>query len=317
MTKLVHVAVGVIVNADGKILIAKRSLNAHQGGLWEFPGGKVDAGETTAQALLRELREELAITVLASRPLIQIRHHYPDKSVLLDVYKVTQFTATPIGNEGQPIRWVEAKELKRFEFPAGNLPIIRAINLPDKYAITGAYGDDVEFAARLSNVLARGIQMVQLRIADFCINTHQHLLDNALELVDQSGAHLIVNCSLAEFKRITQLRPNNNVGLHLNRHHAAVISERPVGHDVLFGVSCHGVEEIAQAHKIGADYLLLSPVLPTASHPTAESLGWEAFSALTAQANIPVYALGGVCDEYVAIAQSCGAQGIAGIGAWW
>src|SRR5690606_7572608 len=103
-SKLIHVAVGVIVNADGKILIAKRPQTAHQGGLWEFPGGKVDAGETIEQALVRELREELAITVKDSRPLIQIRHHYPDKSVLLDVHKITRFEGNPIGNEGQPVQ---------------------------------------------------------------------------------------------------------------------------------------------------------------------------------------------------------------------
>lgn len=87
MTKLLHVAVGVIVGSDGKILIAKRPQTTHQGGLWEFPGGKVDTGESVQQALARELKEELAIDVITSEPLIQIRHHYPDKSVLLDVYK--------------------------------------------------------------------------------------------------------------------------------------------------------------------------------------------------------------------------------------
>ena len=317
MAKLVHVAVGVIVNADGNILIAKRPLSAHQGGLWEFPGGKVDAGETIEQALVRELREELAIDVLTSQPLIQIRHHYPDKSVLLDVHKITQFTGVPVGNEGQPIQWVDAKELNGFEFPAANRPIISAINLPEKYVVTGAYLDDVDFIARLSRVLATGLDLVQLRVADFSSDTHQSLLDSVLKTVKQANANLVINCSLAEFSRATQSRLDTNFGIHLNRHHAAVINERPVGQDVLFGVSCHNAEEITHAQKIGADYLLLSPVLQTASHPSAKLLGWESFSALVELANIPVYALGGVGEEHIKTAQSCGAQGVAGISAWW
>lgn len=317
MTKLVHVAVGVIVNADGKILIAKRRLNAHQGGLWEFPGGKVDAGETIEQALVRELREELAIEVLASQPLIQIRHHYPDKSVLLDVHKITQFVGNPVGNEGQPVQWVDANELQDFEFPAANRPIISAINLPEKYVITGPYLDDVDFIARLNCVLAAGLRIVQLRLTDFSADIHQTLLDAVLETINQSNAKLVINCSLAEFNRVTQSCPTTNFGLHFNRHHAKAINERPVGREVLFGASCHNAEEIMHAQKIGADYVLLSPVLPTASHPSAASLGWELFSALVELANVPVYALGGVSEVHIETAQSRGAQGVAGISAWW
>lgn len=317
MTKLVHVAVGVIVNADGKILIAKRPLSAHQGGLWEFPGGKVDAGERIEQALVRELREELAIDVLSSQPLIQIRHHYPDKSVLLDVHKITQFLGTPIGNEGQPIQWVDAKDLNNFEFPAANRPIISAINLPEKYVVTGNYFDDLDFIARLNRALAAGLRIVQLRVADFSADTHKSLLDEAINAVNQSNAHAVINCSIAEFNRLTQFFPDESLGLHLNRHHAAVINARPVGPHVLFGVSCHNVDEIVHAQNLGADYLFLSPVLLTASHPSAKLLGWESFSALVELANIPVYALGGVGEEHVTIAQSYGAQGVAGISAWW
>lgn len=317
MTKLVHVAVGVIVNTDGKILIAKRPLSAHQGGLWEFPGGKVDAGERIEQALVRELREELAIDVLASQPLIQIRHHYPDKSVLLDVYKITQFLGTPIGNEGQPIQWVDAKELSNFAFPAANRPIISAINLPEKYVVTGDYLDDLDFIARLNRALAAGLRIVQLRIADFSADTHECLLDEAIQAANQFNAHAVINCSLVEFNRLIQSVPDENLGLHLNRHHAAAINARPVRQDVLFGVSCHNAEEIAHAQNIGADYLLISPILPTASHPSAKLLGWESFSALVELANIPVYALGGVSEEHLKTAQSCGAQGVAGISAWW
>lgn len=315
--KLVHVAVGVIVNADGKVLIAKRAQTAHQGGLWEFPGGKVDAGETVGQALVRELREELAINVEISQPLIQIRHHYPDKSVLLDVHKVVRFTGEPIGNEGQPVQWVAAEDLTDFEFPAANKPIISAINLPEKYLITGEFTGSADFISRLKLALSLNVQLVQLRVEKFSIATHQYLLEGAITLIENAGARAIVNCSAGDFLQAKAMYPKNYIGLQLNRHQARGLNERPVDEGVLFGVSCHNADEILHAQKIGADYLLLSPVLPTSSHPDAESLGWDQFSTLVELANIPVYALGGLREEHISLAQSYGAQGVAGISAWW
>lgn len=317
MTKLVHVAVGVIVNNDGKILIAKRPLSAHQGGLWEFPGGKVESGENIQQALTRELREELAIDVLASEPLIQIRHHYFDKSVLLDVHKIIQFTGEPRGNEGQPIQWVDAQALKDFEFPAANRPIIAAITLASTYLITGNFTHQIDFNSRLQQALNNGVRLVQLRVADFCLDAHESLLTTAITAVAAVNAQLLINCSPAEFIRTVQAYPNIKLGLHLNRHHAAQLTVRPVDDNVLFGVSCHDADEIVHAQKIGADYLLLSPVLMTSSHLSATSLGWDQFATLIELANVPVYALGGVGEQHLSLAQACGAQGVAGISAWW
>ncbi len=124
---VVHVAVGVILDDQGRVLLARRPVQVHQGGLWEFPGGKVDAGESVAEALARELTEELAIQVEATQPLLEIRHDYPDKSVLLDVWLVTAFEGDPRGNEGQPIEWAEVKQLADYEFPAANQAIVSAL----------------------------------------------------------------------------------------------------------------------------------------------------------------------------------------------
>lgn len=315
--KLIHVAVGVIVNADGKILIAKRPLSAHQGGLWEFPGGKVDAEETVENALRRELYEELAIHVGSSSPLIQIRHHYPDKSVLLDVYKITQFSGEPVGNEGQPVQWVAADNLKYFEFPAANQPIISAINLPQKYLITGSYSNHADFVSRLTLALSHHIRLVQLRIENFSMLLHGEYIESAINLIARENAQLVLNCSVDEFHNVKEMYPGKNIGLHLNRHQARLLNNRPVDKQILFGVSCHDADEILHAQKIGSDYLSLSPVLPTLSHVDVQPMGWQRFASLAELANIPVYALGGVNDEHIAIAQSNGAQGVAGISAWW
>jgi 8-oxo-dGTP diphosphatase len=123
----VHVAVAVISNGHGEILIAKRPEHVHQGGLWEFPGGKVEAGESLESALARELKEELDIELVACEPLLEVHYDYPDKSVLLDVWRVTAFSGQAWGREQQPIRWVAANSLACYAFPQANQPIVEAL----------------------------------------------------------------------------------------------------------------------------------------------------------------------------------------------
>jgi 8-oxo-dGTP diphosphatase len=126
-TQTVHVAVGVILDGQRRILIALRPEQIHQGGLWEFPGGKVEADETVQQALVRELSEELGIEATHFRSLLDIRHDYGDKVVLLDVWWVDQFCGEPEGREGQPIRWVLPEDLSNYPFPEANRAIVDAV----------------------------------------------------------------------------------------------------------------------------------------------------------------------------------------------
>ncbi|MBN7795388.1 8-oxo-dGTP diphosphatase MutT [Parahaliea mediterranea] len=123
----VHVAVGVIVAADGRILLSRRAEGAHQGGLWEFPGGKVEPGEAVRDALERELLEELGIRVSEAEPLLEIRHDYGDKRVLLDVHVVRDFSGTAQSLEDQPLLWVAVEELRDYAFPAANVPIVESV----------------------------------------------------------------------------------------------------------------------------------------------------------------------------------------------
>jgi len=123
----VHVAVGVVLNNKGRVLISKRHSDSHQGGLWEFPGGKVEAGESVYAALQRELLEELDIHIGEAQEMLQIQHDYADKQVLLDVWRVSAFTGIARGREGQPLRWIATGDLLDYDFPAANGPIIAAI----------------------------------------------------------------------------------------------------------------------------------------------------------------------------------------------
>ena len=123
----VHVAVGVILDATDRILITRRHDDAHQGGLWEFPGGKVEPEESVERALVRELREELGIEAGDMASLVVVQHDYGDKSVLLDVHTVRNFSGDARGLEGQPLQWVTVDELHEYDFPEANLPIAEAI----------------------------------------------------------------------------------------------------------------------------------------------------------------------------------------------
>lgn len=135
-SRLIHVAVGILNNAAGAILIARRPNHVHQGGLWEFPGGKVETAETVEAALRRELHEEIGIIVETAEPLLHVRHAYPDKTVLLDVWRVTAWRGEPQGREGQPLAWTLPERLTNFAFPAADAPIIarlrQATDQPDQ-----------------------------------------------------------------------------------------------------------------------------------------------------------------------------------------
>ena len=125
--KRIQVAVGVIINADNQILIAKRHAHLHQGGKWEFPGGKIELGETTEQALIRELREEVDLQVSSTTPFMQQSFDYPDKQVFLDIHLVTDFSGDAKGIEGQEIKWVSKADIRDYQFPDANAAILDKI----------------------------------------------------------------------------------------------------------------------------------------------------------------------------------------------
>jgi 8-oxo-dGTP diphosphatase len=310
MSKLIHVAAAVIRDRRGHILIARRPDDKHQGGLWEFPGGKVEPGEPVADALARELHEELGIRVTSAAPLIRIPHHYPDKSVLLDVWEVDAFEGDAHGAEGQPIRWVAPEALDDYAFPAANAPIVTAARLPQRLLITGAAGAPVEYVERLSKALDLGIKQVMLRAKQLDESAFANLYRQLLPLCRASGAMLGVNTSVAQANALSAEH------LHLTSERLQRLSDRNEFGGRWLSASCHNAEQMRQAEAKGVDFITLSPVLPTASHPGESALGWEAFAELTVECTLPVYALGGLGEADLSRAREQGAQGIAAISAW-
>ena len=310
--EIFHVAVAAIVDDARRVLLARRPDHAHQGGLWEFPGGKRESGESIEVALEREILEELGIRIGARRPLIRILHHYEDRSVLLDVWRVDSFEGEPHGRESQPIEWVPIDELDDREFPAANLPIIRALQLPSAYLITPEPGDDhATFLAQLQRRLDDGIRLVQFRAKGLDDAAYRTLAAQVIAQCQRSGARVLLN---ADIELAVQLGAD---GVQLSSQRLQQAGERTLPGKLLLGASCHTAEELAHAHNIGADFALLSPVKPTASHPDAPALGWKTFAEQVMNCAMPVYALGGMTPADLDDAIAQGAQGIAAIRALW
>jgi len=317
MSNIVHVAVAVIVNEDDEACISLRHKGAHQGGLWEFPGGKIEPDETVEQALIREIAEELDLAIKNSRPLITIIHHYSDKAVCLHVRKALVYKGQAIGAEGQPVKWVPVSQLSTYDFPEANIPIIKAIQLPEKYLITGSFIDHQDFIAKLDTSIKHGIRLVQLRLKRGSMqNTAgvQALLEDVSRLCKQSKVKLMLNLS-TDYLEAADLSRIEFEGFHVDSRTLMALSQRKAGR--LFSASCHNEDELLQAEALRADFVVLSPVQITASHPEARALGWQQFTALTEKCSLPVFALGGLSGNDIEKAWSCGAQGVAAISSFW
>ena len=307
----VHVAVGVIKNKQNQFLISKRLNHLHQGGLWEFPGGKVEKNESVYDALCRELDEELAIQVVKAEPLIKITHTYSDKSVLLDVWLVEEFTGSATSQQQQPIKWVLSKDLSQYEFPAANQGIISSLSLPPYYAITGDFKDKEDFHERLQHCLQSGITLIQLRVKNSTEEELDELLKLSIPLCKKFKAKLLVNTTVNIIKKY------NIDGIHLDSKNLLSCHRRPISKDKLLAASVHNVDELNQAMKIEVDFIVISPVLDTTSHPGANTLGWRELENLISVSSIPVFALGGMKRDLLSKAKQAGAQGIAAISEFW
>jgi len=123
----IDVAAGVLTDEHGRVLIAQRPPGAHQAGWWEFPGGKIDAGESPYEGLVRELREELGIEVRAADAFITYTHEYPERSVTLHVFRVAAWSGRPAPVEGQALRWERVSALMSAGVLPADLPIVSAL----------------------------------------------------------------------------------------------------------------------------------------------------------------------------------------------
>ena len=305
-----EVVAGILTRSDGKVFLASRPEGRAYAGYWEFPGGKVEAGETLQAALARELHEELGIVVTAMQRWITRVFAYPHATVRLNFFRVTAWQGEPHPHEGQTFSWQAPDAVDVTPLLPANFAVLRALSLPPIYAIShaSALGTEV-FLARLENALQRGLKLIQVRDKELDEASRLQLARAVAERARPYAARVLVNGS-AELARAAGAD-----GVHLDAAALAQLSQRP---DVDWvGASCHSETELARAAELGADFALLSPVLPTLTHPGAATLGWETFSAWAAGSPIPIYALGGLTAADVELARNHGAHGVALLRAAW
>jgi len=315
----IEVVAAVIRRPDGAVLLSLRHPDQHQGGLWEFPGGKRGRDEVPLTALARELEEELGLRLDPAqvRPLVQLTHHYPDKSVRLTVWEVFAWTGEPAGREGQEIAWVAPHKLASLAFPAANYRILAAATLPRVCLVTPEPdpANGAAFLAGLETSLRGGIRLIQLRVKAHAPSEVLPLARQVVTLCHLHGARVLLNVG-ADPSGALRAELDAD-GVHLPSSLLHRYRERPLAREYLLSAACHSVEDILQASRLGADLGLLGSVLPTQSHPGEPGLGWEAAAELALHADFPLYALGGQGAHSVEAALSAGFHGVAAISALW
>ncbi|MFC3714899.1 Nudix family hydrolase [Luteimonas soli] len=302
-----------ITDARGRVLLARRTEGRDLAGLWEFPGGKREPGETPEQALVRELREELGIEVRVGAPLIAVAQQYPHKRLRLDVRRVTRWRGTPRGHEGQALAWVPPDKLPGYTMPPADRPVVAALLQPDRYLVTpppATPSDDAAWLDALQRALAGGIRRIQARLPGLDPARRRTLVTAAAAHCASAGAELLVNGD-------TALARDLGLGLHLPSAQLCELAERPVPAGVPLAASCHDETELRHAEAIGCDFAILGPVNATPTHPDAQGIGWPAFEALREHASLPIYAIGGLTPDHILEARHHGAQGIAAIRGLW
>ena len=294
--KIVDVAAAVLLRADGAFLLARRPEGKVYAGWWEFPGGKVEAGEAPSQALARELHEELGVDVRTAVPWITRVFTYEHATVRLHFFRVFAWEGVPHPREGQALTWqLPGTACVEPMLPA-NAPVLAALALPDEYAITS---DDTTLA-QVEARLGSGLRLLRIRGA---------------RMYAPGFVEAVQRAARAKGARVVGPPGAGLDGEHHDSASLRALRARPA--TPLCGASVHTREELEHAMALGLDFAVLGPALPTATHPGAPALGWKTFQRLVEGAGIPVYAIGGLQADTLATAQAAGAHGIAMIrGSW-
>lgn len=339
-SRIVHVIAGVIRDARGRILLARRTEGRDLAGLWEFPGGKVDPGETPEAALVRELDEELGIRAEVGAALINVPQIYPDKRLTLDVRHIRSWRGPARGREGQALAWVPPHKLASYAMPPADRPVVAALQQPALYLVTPDIGGisateetamsstqahcasvdydgscasgpvERRWLEALDRAIAQGICRVQLRSPTADPARWPELAATAAARCAAKDVEVLVNGDVA-------LARSLGIGLHLRADQLASHGSRPVVDGVPLAASCHTVEELRAAESLGCDFAVVGSIKPTASHLGEAGIGWSGFARLREHVSLPLYAIGGLGPDDLADARQHGAQGIAAIRALW
>jgi 8-oxo-dGTP diphosphatase len=302
---VIEVAAAVIQRPDGAFLLAQRPQGKVYAGYWEFPGGKVEPGEPAADALARELHEELGIEVETAYPWVTRVFTYPHATVRLNFFRVTGWRGEPHPKEDQAIAWQQPGRPMASPMLPANAPVLAYLALPVEYAITDAtrWGT-AAMLDKLERRLEQGLKLVQLREPGLSADERRLFSDHAIARARRYGCKVMVKAP----------HPGAD-GIHITASQLMSLNERPRG--MLVAASCHAREELERAMQLELDFAVLGPVKATASHDQTSPIGWNAFGELIRGTTIPVYAIGGLTRADLEQAWRAGAHGLAMIrGAW-
>jgi 8-oxo-dGTP diphosphatase len=290
--------------SDGKVLLAQRLPGTPYPGFWEFPGGKLEPGESAHDALLRELEEELGIVVTRAAPWLTQRYDYPHAHVELEFFRVFEWRGEPHGRDGQAIAWQQPAAIAVTPLLPANASVLRALVLPAVYAISMAEDlGEPEFLARARAALETGLKLIQLREKSFAPGRLRALTEKLLAISARYGARVLLNGDADTAREL------GCAGVHWSAARLLAARSRP--DDMLCAASTHDAAELEQAATLGVDWVVLGPVRQTPTHPDARPLGWQRFAELAAGSPMPVYALGGLSAEDLDVAVAHGAHGVA------
>lgn len=310
MTLPVDVAVAVLVRRDGRVLLAQRPVGKVYSGYWEFPGGKVEPGESARDALIREIIEELGVEITHADPWITQVFTYPHATVRLHFFRATSWVGEPHAREHQNLDWQHPGSIAVSPLLPANGPVLKGLLLPDEYAITFAsMMGRTAFMQALERRLSEGLRFIQIREPGLAREELGAFAQEVMAKAHAAGAIVLINSDIAMAHML------GADGVHLNSRQLMNSINRPDVH--WCGASCHSVEELRKAEALGLDFVVLGPVNRTASHPEVNPIGWSGFSEMIRDASLPVYALGGMNPSRLAEARGRGAHGIAMLsGAW-
>lgn len=314
---VVDVAVGVVLREDGRVLLAQRPEGKPYAGWWEFPGGKLEAGESVAEALARELHEELGLEVLGSSPWLVRGHAYPHATVRLWFRFVRHWRGEPRARERQSLAWRPVDAIDLAPLLPASLSPIAWLALPAVCRISCAAELGVAaFERAISRALEaiddageRAPLLLQFREPGLPADEAERLFRRVRALRDRRPLRVVVS------SRHPRAWADAADGVHLTARDLADARARPAGRWV--GASCHRAADLAAAGAAGCDFAVLGPVAPTDSHPGAAVLGFDGFAAATAETPLPVYALGGLSPADLPRARAAGAHGVAAMRAAW
>jgi 8-oxo-dGTP diphosphatase len=291
-----------VIERPGEFLLAQRPEGKPYAGYWEFPGGKIEAGEDPRAALVRELEEELGIRVREATPWITRIYAYTHATVRLHFYRVSAWDGEPQPLEDQAIAWQRVGAPDVTPMLPANAPVLSALALPSLMVVSSASETGLdEWIARLAEAAPREPLLVQVREKAWDRQRVQHLLSRALARSEPFGGRVVVNSDCGDYPQAH--------GVHLTSAALMSAGSRPAS--ALVGASCHDERELDHASALGVDYVIVGPVKPTASHPGAAPLGWERFAGLVRDRPMPAYAIGGLAREDLRAAREHGAHGVA------